>query len=204
MWLDTQDAPQKLPSPVVEQYVSQLLSTGNDDKRSTRLTAIVDALKEEIDQVLSANNDKPESLVFAGEGEPTLCMEELCDLSRTFFSRVPTIRVITNGLIVEQDTAQRLKDSGVTAISIALMTANPNQYHQLMKPMLLRHDSSSTCEQSTDAHFIVCEFIRQALRCNLKVEVTGVDRPDVDKDATQQLASSLGVSNPIRWRPYFD
>ena len=56
------------------------------------------------------------------------------------------IRVITNGILNLQSMsllhgsetlltiAQQMKDAGVNAVSIALMTSCPEQYNQLMSP----------------------------------------------------------------------
>lgn len=78
------------------------------------------------------------------------------------------------------------------------MTADSSQYKELMKPVLFTKDSNKK-----EAHAMVCDFIQQAVTCQLQVEVTAVDRPDVDKRATRQLAADLGVTLPVRWRPYF-
>jgi hypothetical protein len=81
------------------------------------------------------------------------------------------------------------------------MTAHSQQYTQLMKPTV-DADASS---MDSSPHALVCDFIRQAVSAGLNVEVTGVDRPDIviDKEATEKLAASLGVTRPVRWRPYF-
>jgi Zn-dependent peptidase ImmA (M78 family) len=54
-----------------------------------------------------------------------------------------------------------------------------------------------------DAHERLCSFIASALACDLQVELTAVERPDVDKVKTQELATQLGVTTQVRWRPYF-
>ena len=92
--------------------------------------------------------------------------------------------------------ARQMKEAGVSGVSVALMTASPDLYDELMMPCL-----SDTI--STPAHEMVCNFIVSALDVGLGVEVTGVDRADVDKAATEELAKTLGVADPVRWRPYF-
>lgn len=157
-----------------------------------------------------ASNRHYDSLVIAGEGEPTLRLSTLLDVVRrpirssSFGNATPsTIRVVTNGLgdAVPGNSngggcARQMKEAGVSGVSVALMTASADQYEELMMPCL-----SDTV--STPAHEMVCDFIVSALDVGLDVEVTGVDRVEVDKAATEKLAKSLGVADPVRWRPYF-
>lgn len=188
LYLDTQECPQKLPPPDIER-VSCLPKTD-----SVRLPS-VESLKQEIDAHLlkdMKNEEAPQALVFAGEGEPTLRWNDLLELADNYFKW--NVRVTTNGLIPSSCRVKELKENGVQSVSVALMTADSCQYNQLMQPV----------DDSLDnAHAHVCDFIRQAVQCDLDVEVTGVDRPDVNKEATEQLASKLGVSSPVRWRPHF-
>ena len=157
------------------------------------------------------NNLQYDSLVIAGEGEPTLRLSTLLDVVRrpirssSFGYTTPsTIRVVTNGLGDAvpgngrggESCAQRMKEAGVSGVSVALMTASSDQYDELMMPCL-----ADTV--SFPAHEVVCDFIVSAIDVGLGVEVTGVDRIEVDKAATESLAKSLGVVDPVRWRPYF-
>lgn len=57
------------------------------------------------------------------------------------------------------------------------------------------------------AHDIVCEFILEAAKLGMDVEITGIDRPEVDKTETERLARLLLSVGPkysrkkaIRWR----
>ena len=157
-----------------------------------------------------ASNRQYDSLVIAGEGEPTLRLSTLLDVVRrpirssSLGNATPTtIRVVTNGLgdAVPGNSngggcARQMKEAGVSAVSVALMTASADQYEELMMPCL-----SDTI--SRPAHEMVCDFIVSALDVGLDVEVTAVDRVEVDKAATEKLAKSLGVTDPVRWRPYF-
>ena len=157
-----------------------------------------------------ASNRQYDSLVIAGEGEPTLRLSTLLDVVRrpirssSLGNATPTtIRVVTNGLgdAVPGNSngggcARQMKEAGVSGVSVALMTASADQYEELMMPCL-----SDTI--SRPAHEMVCDFIVSALDVGLDVEVTAVDRVEVDKAATEKLAKSLGVTDPVRWRPYF-
>ena len=184
MYLDTQESKQKLPPPL--ERVTSLPETDG----GIRLPSM-EALRKEIDSALT-KSEPPEALVMAGEGEPTLRWNDLLSLANSY--SYMNVRVTTNGLVHSSQVSQ-LKESGVQALSVALMTANAHQYMQLMEPLVA---DSSLC-----AHTVVCNFIRKAVSCELDVEVTGVDRPDVDKEALENLARELGVASSVRWRAYF-
>lgn len=159
-------------------------------------------LLEETCQRLEST-DVLDSVVLAGEGEPTLRLEAVLGLARHLQERklvkqrIP-IRLVTNGLGLALDEAcvGRLQKAGIFSVSVAIMTACPNQYDALMSPCLPSF-------QRKRAHECVCEFVRQCLQHELDVELTGVDRPDVDKKKAQELAVQLGVTRLVRWRPYF-
>ena len=192
-------------------YIPQLDDSGASP--SSVHTIRDEILRQDIEsrfQQAKRNNAQYDSLVIAGEGEPTLRLSTLLDVVRRpirsscFGYTIPsTIRVVTNGLgdaiqdnTVDGSCAQQMKAAGVSGVSVALMTASPDQYEELMMPCL--PDTIST-----PAHEMVCDFIVSALDVGLGVEVTAVDRDEVDKVATESLAKSLGVVDPVRWRPYF-
>ena len=112
-----------------------------------------------------------ESIVFAGEGEPTLRLETILSLCKLIRSgndnhKIP-IRVLSNGLIYyqncqsnENDTndngqisinnvmnrskvIDQMKDAGVTSFSIALQTSCPIQYNDLMAPFLISSEQQN-------------------------------------------------------------
>ena len=157
---------------------------------------IMEALIEEI-QLHPSTID---TLVIAGEGEPTLRLQELQELVGEFTklnagSSLKNIRLTTNGLVAtdQQDTVlSTLQDVGVTDLSIAIMTSDSNQYNELMIPT-----------EQAEAHTTVCNFIREAVNVGFHVETTAVDMPQVDKESTEQLSQRLKVTKPVRWRPYF-
>jgi hypothetical protein len=59
------------------------------------------------------------------------------------------------------------------------------------------------------AHDMVCEFILEAAKLGMEVEITGIDRQDVDKVETDRLARMLlsvaerTKRSKVRWRKYF-
>mmetsp|Transcript_55266 Transcript_55266/g.63779 ORF Transcript_55266/g.63779 Transcript_55266/m.63779 type:complete len:378 (+) Transcript_55266:158-1291(+) len=180
------------------------------------------------------------SIVLSGEGEPTLRFDDMIELVRRIKSSFTEtkmspvhIRLTTNGLVQREITAtnnnnnsnntnicsaaRRLKDSGISHISISLMTWDAKQYNDLVRPVLpltttttttnnLDNDDTTTTNNHTTskAFDIMCDFIRDAVQVDgLEVETTAVERSDVDKVKTEIFSKSLGVSKPIRWRPYF-
>jgi len=144
-----------------------------------------------------------DSIAIAGEGEPTLRPGALLSLAREFSSTLP-IRVVTNG-IVHESAAGIMTEHGVRGVSVALMSAVPRQYQDIMQTHGLDDLMCGAVQSENEcwAHAQVCKFIREALRVGLEVELTGVDMPMVDKEAAEDLGRDLGVESVFRWRPYF-
>lgn len=190
MWLDTQESNQKLPKPL-DSVAEITASTGRPS---------VAELLDEVNALVSAEQTKStfDAIVIAGEGEPTLRLAELLDLVKHLKDdeSTRTVRVTTNGLAVTDDCAAQLHSAGVDAVSVALMTHDPALYDELMRPL---HVVTAT---ATTAHERVCSFLQQAVSAGLSVEVTGVDRSEVNKSETEALAASLGVRAPVRWRSH--
>ena len=147
--------------------------------------SIQTVLKDEIQDQMK-QSDWAE-LRLGGEGEPTLNLLAVEYLTREFSDKI-TMTVMTNGLT---DCASSLKEWGISGVSVAFPTSDPNQYVTLMDPLV------------ENGHERVCSFVQSALACDLQVELTAIDRPDVNKVETQELARSLGVEAEIRWRPFF-
>uniref|UniRef100_A0A6T6FKK2 Radical SAM core domain-containing protein n=1 Tax=Craspedostauros australis TaxID=1486917 RepID=A0A6T6FKK2_9STRA len=222
LWLDTQDdtTRHKLPQR-------------NAMTQAARLPTVQQLLDDVEQQVGSSGAAGFQSFVIAGEGEPTLRMGELLELTqslRATYTDVP-IRLTTNGLLSRQSGSinigsdigddnndgdnndgdsgdndeedmnatvpQQLHDAGVSQVSVALMTSDADQYNELMEP---------NCQRGAEdplPHSRVCDFISQCLVHGIEVETTGVDRPDVKKPPAEELAKSLSVVKPFRWRPFF-
>eukprot|EP00986_Skeletonema_menzelii_P007149 scaffold2779_cov149-Skeletonema_menzelii.AAC.1 len=138
-----------------------------------------------------------------------------------------------------------LIDAGVSRLSVALNTANRHEYDVLMQPAcytgggrILTDDdtgggggtNANTSDTTTNAsssspyppmmpgtaHDLICEFIMDATKLGMDVEITGVDRPEIDKVEMERLARLLlsvapknkkgrvGRRSVVRWRPYFE
>jgi hypothetical protein len=114
-------------------------------------------------------------------------------------------------------------------ISVLFISSDPSQYNDIMQPCLPSIDdntnnndhSSMPVEKkhpsATTPHEMAQHFIRTVVDVIskqpvdndtnnpplLSIEVTAIDRPDVDKEALSRCVALLGVTTPIRWRPYF-
>ena len=170
-----------------------------------------------------------ESIVFSGEGEPTCRWDDLLELASMIrddeiiqksmeksndSKPSTTLRLTTNGLVSSPPSSttagtsapQLLYDSGITHVSVALMTHDPDQYNELLQPVsIIMDDNDVDNSDGTKPHDMVCKFIEECVQVDgLEIEVTGVDYDSkIDKARTEELAASLGVDNPMRWRPYF-
>jgi hypothetical protein len=128
-------------------------------------------------------------------------------------------------------------DAGISRLSVALNTANRHEYDLLMEPCCRTtgngggammttgeggdggrrtksadvDDDRATLRPGT-AHDLVCELIVESTRVGMDVEITGIDRPGIDKAETERLARLLLSArkggdrrrSPVRWRRYFD
>ena len=202
--------------PMVQ--ISDFTDTGIDDKR---FAPIADILRQEIKEYLhpphhTLTHKPKQSIVFAGEGEPTLRMNALSTLAK-YIQQIkrptsddahdhhddpdPTVRVITNGLILahaspshRMQMLEEWKECGIHELSVALMTSSPTQYQELLQPCAGLPGSSH--------HERICDLIRDAVDVGLRVECTGVDREFVDQPLAEALGAELGAHS-FRWRPYF-
>lgn len=203
MDLDGVDTPQKLPPPLFEPIPEYPSSSSG----TTTIEPQIKDLFQEIQEQAVQTEGEFSSIVISGEGEPTMRLDDLLVLAKMLTSsssspiNLPPVRLTTNGLAPSDDTAKMLKNSGVSQVSVALMTSDKDQYVELMNPQV--SSSSTTTTVNDMGHSIVCNFIQQSIKVGLDVEVTAVDRDEIDKSKVESLARSLGVSKAVRWRPYF-
>jgi len=211
---DGKDLPpkMKLPPPQFEALPS--ISPRDGALYREREPKLSDLLHDIRRELTIPTRQSIDAIVIAGEGEPTLRLEDTIELVqriRSLTSTIldstspvrmpPAIRLTTNGLVIRESSPisipQKLWDCGISRISVALMTWDAKQYYELMKPVMN--------ESSKSGFDTVCDFIKDAVAVegDLEVEITAVDRLDVDKSKTEALAESLGVTKSVRWRPYF-
>ena len=198
----------KLPLPAYPQICStreRREKMWDDDAYSN---PSIEQLYSELETYFKVNNAS--SIVFAGEGEPTMRLEDMIRLAKKIRALEETknvpIRLVTNGLCyatpllnTERNIVLELKEAGIVSLSVALMTSSSAQYDELMHPAI----PNEMLDRDVCAHQMVCDFIKRSVLNGLDVEVTGVDRSGVDKMAAQNLASDLGVVRSFRWRPFF-
>lgn len=123
--------------------------------------------------------------------------------------------------------------AGITHLSVSLNTANRHEYDSLMRPSChyvggetsvegyeggednyKGSDNDSTSSKTLmpgTAHDIVCEFILEATKLGIEVDITGVLRPGIDREELERLAEMLLSVGPkymkrrrVRWRQYFE
>lgn len=158
------------------------------EPEAEELADVVDLFYEKLEIVGMGENDP--GVVFAGMGEPLLRMDQIREtIEQVHESRhgVP-FRVSTNGLF-PPSAAVALADAGISNATVALATADPTQYAELMRP------------ESGD-HATVCGFIASLAEAGVEVEATVVERPGVDVAAARKLAEALGAGFRTRtWHP---
>jgi len=164
------------------------------------------------------NNDNIDCIVMGGEGEPLLRYPDILFLSLAIREAYPTIpiRIQTNGYISISTQQQGHPHSllklfklvGVTHFTITLPTTSSSLYIHLMDPsvtpirIITCEKEQLTSTTTASALEAVCTFIQQCIMEGFHVEVTSIDRPDVDKETVETLARDLGVVHPVRWRTY--
>jgi hypothetical protein len=202
-WLDCQEEESKHPLP----------------KRIDENKNYVDsneAFLNDIMNEITTNYEKWDSLVIAGEGEPTLVLDSLIDVickidkiradSKLEHDK-PHFRLVTNGLLQQESVDNLLcsirtdepnrRRSKLDSVSVALMTNDADEYDNLMLPQISHWSGGKR------AYAIVQDFIRSVLAEGIEVEATAVSRPEVDKELMEKASADLGIKLPVRWRPYF-
>ena len=136
-------------------------------------------------------NTKFDDVAIVGFGEPLLNIDAVLAALRRLneLTDVP-IRMNTNGqallLYPTRDIAKELTEAGLDRIQISLNAPDPDTYLQLCQPKLGRGAFES-----------ILEFTEQC-KPLMKVELSAVDIPGVDIDASRGIAERLGVGFRVR------
>ena len=85
-------------------------------------------------------------------------------------------------VIIPLKIALKLAEARVKEISIALISDNPSQYLEIMKPI----------DKKVGFH-TVCNFILECVDKGLLVNCIAIERPDVNINRVRSLAQSLGA-----------
>ena len=205
--------------PTVPELMAEIRQQIHDDNNNNK--------KNNNDDVCSI-----QSIVIAGEGEPLQRLPSILRLlgelkndkegimtTRTttttttgttttamkkMMMKSKSIRLVTSGVMpieISSDVVAQLVEAGLETISVALQTHDPIEYNTTC--LVQKCHGSSSSSSSSSAHDQVCAFVRACVQEGLHTETTAVERPTVDRIATETLSQALGVSNPIRWRPYY-
>ena len=156
---------------------------------------------EQIYEAVEAAEGEYDGIAFAGAGEPLLRLSVLEAAAILLQPKGVPLRLSTNGLVPKSESAvvaQRLRSAGLSSVSVALASADADQYAQLMRPEKLRY---SPVFSLTVGLAEVTGFVEACVAEGLAVECTVVAAPAVDLDAAQSLASALGAG--FRSRPWF-
>ena len=159
---------------------------------------------EAVEQAMSSKREKPSELCFAGVGEPLIRLRALEEAAGLIRQQQPDMlmRINTNGLVPQSEAAaiaKRLHNCGIRAASVAIATADAEQYAELMKPESIRLSPAFSLSMGLSE---VTGFAEACISEGMSVECTAVDRPEVDVEAARTLAESLGASFRARsWHP---
>jgi len=130
-------------------------------------------------------------VIFAGHGEPTLALDIVLAAGKSLMSLGVPIRLNTNGLACLEhgrDVFPDLKAAGITSISVALNSADPEKFALQMRPKVQGLPPAKAFEAA-------CDFVRTGAHVlgSANVEVTCVESPGVDMSAVQGLSDTLGA-----------
>lgn len=159
-----------------------------DEPTSQDYADMINKYYEE-DITINGMGEGDSGVVFAGYGEPLLRLEKLMQIARIVkCSRhgVP-LRIMTNGLF-DKDVAEAIsRDSLFNKVTVHLASADPIQYHDIMKPVVANSGRGVTSLS------LVCTFIETLTQAGMEVECSVVDCGDVDIRRVRQLALALGA-----------
>lgn len=147
---------------------------------------------EEVTQALElAYMDGPaDEVVFCGFGEPTMRLDLVLALVEWLRLRRIRSRLTTNGhgalLNPEVDVPARLAAAGLTAVTVSLNAASPEEYDRVCRPVF------------TKSYRAVLRFAQQCVAQGLETTVTTVDYPGGDPSAVADIAARMGARFRLR------
>ena len=161
----------------------QPLAPGDAEPTAAELASLVD----EFFSATGANGE----VVFQGNGDPLEAAAVVIDTVGLVAERRDCISFRLNTLgLCDASTVDMLLSSPVfsgssriSGISVFLPAADKATYTELLRPCVGRGFDD------------VCAFVRRSAHASVDVEVTAVDRPDVDVGKVEALAMSLGAKS---------
>lgn len=174
----------RLPSSA-EATGFQPLPDGQAEPTAAELAALV------VEFFVAAADDANGKVVFQGNGDPLEAADTVIDTVRRVAQERDGVDFRLNTLgLCDSATVDRLLSSTafaggsrISAVSVFLPAAESSMYAQLLRPC-----DGRGFEQ-------VCEFVQRSAAAGIDVEVTAVDRPDVDVHEVEALALRLGASS---------
>ena len=166
----------------------QPLGEGEAEPTASELASLVE-------EFFSAVGDgATRDVVFQGNGDPLEAADVVVDTVRRVSEKRDKIAFRLNTLgLVDSRTANQLLSSAavsssristrIAAVSVFLPAATSQQYAELLQPVEGRGFADA------------CVFVSRAAAAGVNVEVTAVDRPDVDVREVEALALRLGAQS---------
>lgn len=143
------------------------------------------------EEVLSAagNIEKYKEIVFCGYGEPMLRLDVIKAVAAELKKKGAKIRVVTNGHGNLINGAQMVKEIAglVDRVSVSLNAHTGEAYETICSPQF-----------GAGSYKAVLDFIKECVACNIEVEVTCLDLPDVDTKKCEEIAKSVGGGFRLR------
>lgn len=163
----------------------QPLPDGEAEPTAAELAALV------IEFFSAAGDDANGNVIFQGNGDPLEAADVVIDTVRLVAQERDGVAFRLNTLgLTDSATVDRLLSSTafagssrISGVSVFVPAAEPSMYAQLLRP----------CDGR--AFDDVCEFVRRSAEAGIDVEVTAVDRPDVDVQEVEALAMRLGATS---------
>ena len=166
----------------------QPLGEGEAEPTASELASLVE-------EFFSAVGDgATRDVIFQGNGDPLEAADVVVDTVRRVSEKRDKIAFRLNTLgLVDSKTANQLLSSAavsssristrIAAVSVFLPAATSQQYAELLQPIEGRGFADA------------CVFVSRAAAAGVNVEVTAVDRPDVDVREVEALALRLGAQS---------
>ena len=133
-----------------------------------------------------------EEVVFCGFGEPTMRLDVVLAVTEWLRLRRIRSRLDTNGhgqlLNPEVDVPAALASAGLSAVTVSLNAADPQEYDRVCRPTFAK------------SYRAVLRFAEQCLEHGIGTTLTAVDYPGADLPAVADLAAAMGAG--FRARSY--
>ncbi|RLA55670.1 MAG: radical SAM protein, partial [Gammaproteobacteria bacterium] len=128
-------------------------------------------------------------IVFCGYGEPTVRLDIILEVGRSLRAQGVRVRLDTNGqgnLIWNRNIAPELA-SAVDSVSVSLNAQDAETYDRVCGSRF-----------GAKAYEHVLAFTRESVKAGMDVSVSVVDVPEIDIEASREVARGLGVPMRVR------